>query len=116
MHVKVGGAALVYPENPDYPNGKYDIVFKQDKLVPIFNRKMLKNSDRENPEMDNPKNKIKVYAYDEDVLGDKLAVYVQVEGFEVYSTFVVKNDFSVYKMPKFELYVPVDAFELFPKE
>ena len=116
MHIKVGGATLLYPQDSNYPDGKYDIVFKQDKLKTIFNRKMLKGSDRENPEMDNPKNKIKVYAYDEDVLGDKLAVYVQVEGFEVYSTFVVKNDFSVYKMPKFELYVPVDAFELFPKE
>ena len=116
MHIKVGGATLVYPQDSNYPDGKYDIVFKQNRLMPIFNRKMLKGSDRENPEMDNPKNKIKVYAYDEDVLGDKLAVYVQVEGFEVYSTFVVKNDFSVYKMPKFELYVPVDAFELFPKE
>ena len=116
MHVKVGGATLVYPENPDYPNGKYDIVFKQDKLVPIFNRKMLKNSDRENPEMDNPKNKIKVYAYDEDVLGDKIAAYVQVEGFDYYATFVMKNNFSVYKMPKFELYVPQDGFVLVPKE
>ncbi|MBO7573368.1 MAG: sn-glycerol-3-phosphate ABC transporter ATP-binding protein UgpC [Bacilli bacterium] len=116
MHVKVGGATLVYPENPDYPNGKYDIVFKQDKLVPIFNRKMLKNSDRENPEMDNPKNKIKVYAYDEDVLGDKIAAYVQVEGFDYYATFVMKNNFSVYKMPKFELYVPQDGFVLIPKE
>jgi len=116
MHVKVGGATLVYPENPDYPNGKYDIVFKQDKLVPIFNRKMLKNSDRENPEMDNPKNKIKVFAYDEDVLGDKIAAYVQVEGFENYSTFTMKNNFSVYKMPKFDLYVPEDGFILIPKE
>ena len=116
MHIKVGGATLVYPQDSNYPDGKYDIVFKQDKLQTIFNRKMLKGSDRVNPEMDNPKNKIKVYAYDEDVLGNKLAVYVQIEGFEVYSTFVVKNNFSVYKMPKFELYVPVDAFELFPKE
>ena len=116
MHVKVGGATLVYPENPDYPNGKYDIVFKQDKLIPIFNRKMLKNSNRENPEMENPKNKIKVYAYDEDVLGDKIAAYVQVEGFDYYATFVMKNNFSVYKMPKFELYVPQDGFVLIPKE
>ena len=77
---------------------------------------MLKNSDRENPEMDNAKNRIKVYAYDEDVLGDKIAAYVQVKDFEVYSTFVLKNNFSVYKMPKFELYVPEDGFILEPKE
>ena len=116
MHIKVGGATLVYPENPNYPNGKYDIVFKQDKLVPIFNRKMLKNGNRQNPEMVNPKNKIKVYAYDEDVLGSKIAAYVQVQDFEKYATFVMKNNFSVYKMPKFELYVPEDGFILIPKE
>ena len=116
MFVKVAGATLVYPQDSNYPDGKYDIVFKQDRLMPIFNRKMLKGTDRENPEMDNPKNKIKVSAYDEDVLGDKIAAYVQVNGFELYSTFVMKNNFSVYKMPKFELYVPVDGFELFPKE
>ena len=116
MRIKVCGATLTYPSNEKYPDGKYDIVFKQDKLIPIFNRKMLKGNDRENPEMDNPRNKIKVSAYDEDVLGDKLAVYVQINDFELYSTFVVKNNFSVYKMPKFELYVPEDGFELLPKE
>ena len=116
MHVKVGGAVLTYPEDPNYPDGKYDIVFKQDKLMPIFNRKMLKDGNRQNPEMDNPKNKIKVYAYDEDVLGDVIATYVQVQDFENYATFVMKNNFSVYKMPKFELYVPQDGFVLIPKE
>ena len=116
MRIKVGGATLTYPANPDYPDGKYDIVFKQDKLIPIFTRKMLKNSERTNPEMDNPRNKIKVSAYDEDVLGDKIAAYVQINGFERYSTFVLTNNFSVYKMPKFDLYVPEDGFELFPKQ
>ena len=116
MHIKVGGVTLSYPSDDKYPDGKYEIVFKQDKLMPIFGRKMLKGSERKNPEMDNPKNKIKVSAYDEDVLGDKIAAYVQVKDFELYSTFVLKNDFSVYKMPNFELYVPQDGFELFPKE
>ena len=115
MQVKVAGATLVYPENPDYPDGEYDIVFKQDKLLPIFNRKMLKQG-HENPEMDNPNNKIKVSAYDEDVLGDKLLVYVAVNGIEKYCSFVVKNDFSVYKMPKFEMFVPFDGFTLTPKK
>ena len=68
----------------------------------------------ENPEMENPKNKIKVSAYDEDVLGSKLLVYVQVANFEFYSSFVLDNNFSVYKLPKFEMYVPRDAFELIP--
>ena len=65
--------------------------------------------------MDNPKNKIKVSAYDEDVLGDKLLVYVQVKDFDYYASFVIENNFSVYKMPKFDLYVPREAFELIKK-
>ena len=116
MHVNVGGASLVYPENPDYPDGEYEITFKQDKLMTVYTKKMLKkNNDLKNPEMDAP-NKIKVSAYDEDVLGDKLLVYVQVNGFEKYASFVVDNQFSVYKMPKFELYVPEDGFVLSPKK
>ena len=69
----------------------------------------------QNPEMDNPKNVIKVSAYDEDVLGSKLLVYVQVENLEKYASFVIDNNFSVYKMPKFSMYVPEDGFELIQK-
>ena len=117
MRIKVAGTTLTYPSNPNYPDGKYDIVFKQDKLMPIFPKKMLKNNEeRQNPEMSNPRNTIKVSAYDEDVLGKVIATYVQVPEFEFYSTFVLKNNFSVYKMPKFELYVPEDGFVLFPKQ
>ena len=116
MIVKVGGATLVYPEEADYPDGEYYLTFKQDKLLPIYSKKMLKDGSRTNPEMENANNKIKVSAYDEDVLGDTLLVYVEVKGFEKYASFTVENKFSVYKMPKFELYVPRDAFTLTPKE
>jgi len=109
--IKVGGATLTYPNDGAYPDGEYVLTFKQDKLQVIYPKKMLKK-DHENPEMDNPKNKIKVSAYDEDVLGNKLLVYVDVKGNEKYCSFVINNDFSVYKLPKFELYVPRDAFEL----
>ena len=114
MIVKVGKATLTYPENPNYPDGEYQIVFKQDKLMPIFNKKMLKKG-YQNPKMDNPKNIIKVSAYDEDVLGSKLLVYVQVENLEKYASFVIGNNFSVYKMPKFSMYIPEDGFELIKK-
>ncbi len=111
--INVGGSTLVY-KDLGYHDGQYQITFKQDKLVPIYNRKMLKK----NPDLENPANavinKLKVSAYDEDVLGDKLLVYVQVAGFDIYSSFVVDNKFSVYKMPKFEMYVPKDAFTLKP--
>ena len=115
MRISVAGANLVYPSNPDYPDGEYDIIFKQDKLLPLFNKKMLK-SGYSNPQVEDIQNTIKVSAYDEDVLGSKLLVYVQVNGFESYASFVVENNFSVYKMPKFELYVPADGFTLIPRK
>ena len=111
MIVKVGGATLVYPEEQDIAGGEYEITFKQDKLLPIFSRAMLKKGNQ-NPEMDNPRNTIKVSAYDEDILGQKLLTYVQVNDFQYYCSFVVENNFSVYKMPKFSLYVPREAFTL----
>ena len=112
MKINIGGATLTYPNNKNYADGQYEITFKQDKLVPIFSKKMLKNNDKlSNPEMGTP-NKIKVSAYDEDVLGDKLLIYVQIPGCGLYASLVVPNNFSVYKMPKFEMYVPSDAFEL----
>ena len=112
MKINVGGATLTYPNNKNYADGQYEITFKQDKLVPIFSNKMLKNNDKlSNPEMEAP-NKIKVSAYDEDVLGDKLLIYVQIPGCGLYASLVVPNNFSVYKMPKFEMYVPSDAFTL----
>ena len=112
MKINDGGATLTYPNNKNYADGQYEITFKQDKLVPIFSKKMLKNNDKlANPEMEAP-NKIKVSAYDEDVLGDKLLIYVQIPGCGLYASLVVPNNFSVYKMPKFEMYVPSDAFTL----
>ena len=112
VNIKVGGATLTYENRNNYTDGKYEITFMQDKLVPIYTKKMLKKNDKlENPEMER-RNVIKVSAYDEDVLGNKLLVYVQVPGFENYQSFVVDNKFSVYKMPKFEMYVPEDAFTL----
>ena len=115
MKVNVAGATLIYPEDPNVPAGEYEITFKQDKLLPIFTKKMLKNG-HENPEVEDINNRIKVSAYDEDVLGSKLLTYVEVPGFENYASFVVKNNFSVYKMPKFSLYVPYDGFVLTPKK
>ena len=112
MKISVGGATLTYPNKDNLEDGQYHITFKQDKLLPIYSKKMLKANDKlANPEMNAP-NKIKVSAYDEDVLGDKLLVYVQVPGFETYASFMIDNNFSVYKMPKFEMYVPEDAFTL----
>ena len=111
MNIKFGTFNLSYDSEEEYPDGEYELILKQDKLLPLYTKKMLKQG-LENPEMDNPKNLIKVSAYDEDMLGDKLLTYVQVNGFEHYCSFVVKNNFSVYKMPKFELFVPREAVVL----
>ena len=112
MIIRVAGVTLMYPSEEGVEDGEYDLIFKQEGLLPIFNKKMIKKNGLVNPEMDNSKNKIKVSAYDEDLLGDKLLIYVQVPGFENYCSFVVNNNFSVYKMPKFEMYVPREAFIL----
>ena len=108
MNIKFGTFSLSYDSEEEYPDGEYELILKQDKLLPLYTKKMLKQG-LENPEMDNPKNLIKVSAYDEDMLGEKLLTYVQVNGFDHYCSFVVKNNFSVYKMPKFELFVPREA-------
>ena len=113
MNIRVAGTTLSYPSE-NVPDGLYNLNFKQDKLIPIFTKKMVKKG-FENPVFDNPSNKIFVSAYDEDILGSKLLTYVEVAGLEYYASFVVDNKFSVYKMPKFELYVPRDGFELTPK-
>ena len=114
MMIKAAGTTLEYEDDKNLDDGEYDIIFKQDKLLPLYSKKMIKKG-LTNPEMDNPKNVIKVSAYDEDILGNKLLTYVQVSGLDNYASFVVPNNFSVYKMPKFEMYVPKDGFELIKK-
>ena len=114
MTIKTSCGTLVYPEDPKYPDGKYQIIFKQDKLLPLFPKKMLKKG-YQNPEVEDLSNKINASAYDEEVLGDTILAYVQLAGFENYASFVLKNNFSVYKLPKFQLYVPEDGFTLIPE-
>ena len=111
MVIKLGDASLVYPSE-GLEDGEYEITIKQDGLMPLFTKKMIKKMGYENPVMENPSNVIKVSAYDEDVLGNKLLAYLQVKGFENYCSFVMNNNFSVYKMPKFSLYVPREALIL----
>ena len=115
MRVNIAGAKLIYPEDKNVPAGEYDVVIKQDKLLPIFSKKMLKKG-YTNPDVADLNNRIKVSAYDEDVLGSKLLVYIEVRGFDNYASFIVENNFSVYKMPKFELYVPYEALTFIPKK
>ena len=59
---------------------------------------------------------LSVSCYDEEPQKDLNYVYAQIRGFEEYITIAVKNNFSVYKMPKFKIVVPADGFELLPLE
>ena len=64
-----------------------------------------------------PKGKfLTVSCYDEEPQKDVNYVYAQIKGFDEYVTLAVKNNFSVYKMPKFKIVVPDDGFELLPLE
>ena len=114
MFIHVAGTTLVYDNDESIEEGQYNLVFKQDALKPLFTKKMIK-AGLSNPEMDNPHNVIKASAYDEDVLGKKILAYVAISGNENYCSFVLENNFSVYKMPKFSLYVPRDGFTLTKK-
>jgi len=53
---------------------------------------------------------IKVSAYDEDKTGEKNAIFVKIDGFEGYVTLVVENNFTVYEMPEFEIYLDENSF------
>ena len=39
-------------------------------------------------------------------------IFAKIKGFDEYVTLTLKNNFSVYKMPKFNIVVPKDGFEL----
>ena len=59
---------------------------------------------------------LSVSCYDEEPQKDVNYIYAQIKGFDEYVTLAVKNNFSVYKMPKFKIVVPSDGFELLPLE
>ena len=56
---------------------------------------------------------LNVSCYDEEVVGSKNIIFAKIKGFnEEYVTLLTKNNFSVYKMPKFTIEVPIDAIKL----
>lgn len=135
------GEKLIYDELP-YEDGEYQFVLKQDKAevvfdkktanylingpkikVPLFKRKKLMPKEKVKLVDPNsittiaPKGQtLTVSCYDEEPQKDVNYIYVQIKGFDEYVTLAVKNNFSVYKMPKFKIVVPSDGFELLPLE
>lgn len=105
-----GGERLVYESLP-YEDGEYDFELKQDKCHPVYERKKAKKLNL--PETLAPKNQcLSASCYDEDPSNNTNIVYAKIAGFEDYITIQIPYSFSVYKLPKFKLYVPEDGFAL----
>ena len=110
------GETLVYDSLP-YEDGEYKFLLKQDKLEVVFDKKTLKTLEDKDVLKTAPKGQsLTVSCYDEEPQQDVNYVYAQIKGFDEYVTIIVKNNFSVYKMPKFKVVVPEDGFELLPIE
>ena len=133
------GEKLVY-DNLRVEDGEYKFLLKQDKVEVVFDKKTAKHI-TEGPKVKQPLFKKKnavikeetklvdpnsiitvapkgqcltVSCYDEEPQVDVNYVYAQIKGFDEYVTLAVKNNFSVYKMPKFKVVVLSDGFELLP--
>jgi multiple sugar transport system ATP-binding protein len=108
--IRFGNNKVIMPLMGDY-NGHRQIRLQQDKVRVIFNKKVSKELKITNPPYD--KNRlIGVSSFDEEMLGKKNAIFVQVSGIDHYATFLVDANFSVYKMPKFNLYLEDGAISV----
>ena len=109
----VGGQKLVYPK-ADIADGDYQLTLKQDKCEVVFDKKTAKGMEEEVPLVANKGQFLSVSCYDEEPQHVYNYIYAKINGFPEYVTLVAKNNFSVYKMPKFKINVPLDAIELKP--
>ena len=133
------GEKLVY-DNLPYEDGEYRFLLKQDKVEVVFDKKtanyLINGPKIKEPLFKKKRAKVKeevkrvdpdsittvapkgqtltASCYDEEPQKDLNYVYAAIRGFEEYITIAVKNNFSVYKMPKFKIVVPADGFELLP--
>ena len=98
-------------ENRQHLNQEVEIEIDVEGPQVIFNKALNK----ENPEHNNnieKTNIIKFEAYDEYKSKQKNFIYGLVRGFENYVTFLVPNDFSVYKMDKFQVCIPKESIKI----
>ena len=105
-----GGEKLAY-DNLNVEEGEYKFLLKQDKCQVVFSKKMAKKLDNVLTKV-NKGEYLSVSCYDEEPQHKINTIFVKIKGFEEYVTLNVENNFSVYKMPKFKIKVPVDGFEL----
>ena len=109
--IKLGGKTLLY-DDLGVEDGEYTMKLISDKIGFVYDKKYAKKN---KITLTPVSNVVKAKAYDEDRLGDKLAVFCAVKGFDNYVTAVLPADFSVYKMPVFKLVIDRDSFELIKK-
>ena len=108
-----GGQTLIY-DDLGVEDGNYEFKLKQDKCEAVFTRKVAKGIEEEVLTSAAPNKFLTVSCYDEEPQHKLNTIFVKINGFKEYVTLVIKNNFSVYKMPKFKVVVPEDGFELNP--
>lgn len=106
------GGSLIY-DSLEANDGEYQFVLKQDKCEVIFDKKKGKGVEGALFKAEKGQY-LSVSCYDEEPQQALNYIYAKIDGFNEYVTLIVKNNFSVYKMPKFKIKVPVDGFELKP--
>ena len=107
-----GGETLIY-DSLDVEDGEYDFTLLQDKCEIVFNKKTAKDVEGALTRV-NKGEFLTVSCYDEEPQHAINYIYAQIKGFPEYVTLITKNNFSVYKMPKFKIKVPSDGFILKP--
>ena len=109
-----GNKPLVF-DNSELQDGLYEVTLKQDGVVPLLNKKLSKELKvpQEKPEVGKY---LTLSCYDEEPQHTKNTIFVKINGFQDYVTLRIENNFSVYKMPKFNIKVPYEALELKPFE
>ena len=105
------GETLVY-DDLGIEDGDYNFILKQDKCEVVFSRKVAKDIKEEVNRHADKGQYLTVSCYDEEPQHKMNTIFAKIKGFDEYVTLTVKNNFSVYKMPKFKVIVPKDGFEL----
>jgi multiple sugar transport system ATP-binding protein len=105
------GSNHVVMDDLHVSDGEHTLILKEDKVRPILNKKQCKATGFVNGSYEKERT-IAVSAYDEDQLGKRNAAFLSVSGFDHYVTVLLDGAFSVYKAPKFALYLEDGAIAI----
>lgn len=109
--IAFGRQKITIPKRENITPGEHILKLKQHGAKALFTNKMLKKYKLQKENYPKAQT-IKVSAYDEDKTGKKNALFVKVDGFENYVTLIVENNFSVYDMPEFQVYLDESMIEI----